>query len=146
MYNALKFLHVLSIILWIGGMIFAHFFLRPSLALLEPGQRVLLMHATLKRFFGAVLVASVIAWASGMAMMAMASKGAMPTGWLVMGALGTLMLGIFFHIRLVLFVRMSQRVAQDDLPGAGEQLNRIRRWVVTNLTIGIVITATALLL
>lgn len=146
MYSVLKFLHVLSIILWIGGMIFAHFFLRPSLALLGPEQRVLLMHAVLKKFFLAVLVASIIAWTSGMAMMTMSIKGSMPTDWLVMGALGTLMLGIFFHIRLVLFERMSQRVAQDDLAGAGKHLHQIRQWVLVNLCIGVVITATALLM
>lgn len=146
MYSTLKFLHVFSIILWIGGMIFAHFFLRPSLATLEPAQRVLLMHATLKRFFGAVLAASIIAWASGMAMMTMASKGSMPTDWMVMAVLGTLMLGIFFHIRLVLFVKMSERVARNDLPGAGERLNQIRQWVFVNLGIGVLITATVLLM
>lgn len=146
MYNALKFLHIFSIILWIGGMIFAHFFLRPSLALLEPNQRVLLMHATLKRFFGTVLVVSVLAWASGMSMMALSGGGSMPKDWMVMAALGTLMLGIFFHIRLVLFVKMSERVERNDLPGAGEHLNKIRQWVLVNLIIGVVITATALLL
>lgn len=146
MYSTLKFLHVLSIVVWIGGMIFAHFFLRPSLAILEPSQRVLLMHATLKRFFAAVLATSVIAWASGMAMMAMAGKGSMPTDWTVMAALGTLMLGIFFHIRLVLFVRMSERVEKSDLPGAGEYLAKIRQWVFVNLCIGLLIIATALLL
>ena len=30
-YATLKTLHVLSIIVWIGGMVFAHFFLRPPL-------------------------------------------------------------------------------------------------------------------
>ncbi len=29
-YATLKTLHVLSIIVWIGGMMFAHFFLRPA--------------------------------------------------------------------------------------------------------------------
>ena len=29
-------LHLLSLFVWIGGMVFAHFFLRPSLAVLEP--------------------------------------------------------------------------------------------------------------
>ena len=30
LYNALKLVHVLSIIVWVGGMVFAHFFLRPA--------------------------------------------------------------------------------------------------------------------
>ena len=39
----LKTLHVSSLIVWIGGMVFAHFFLRPSLAVLEPPQRLALV-------------------------------------------------------------------------------------------------------
>jgi uncharacterized membrane protein len=38
-YATLKTLHVLSIIVWIGGMVFAHFFLRPAVAQLEPAVR-----------------------------------------------------------------------------------------------------------
>ena len=56
-YNALKLTHVLSIIVWIGGMFFAHFCLRPAAQQLEPPQRVRLMHGVLQRFLGAVAVA-----------------------------------------------------------------------------------------
>lgn len=49
-YNALKLAHVLSIIVWIGGMVFAHFFLRPAAQALEPAQRVTPMHGVLQRF------------------------------------------------------------------------------------------------
>ncbi len=38
-YAILKTLHVLSVIVWIGGMVFAHFFLRPAVAQLEPAVR-----------------------------------------------------------------------------------------------------------
>ena len=39
LYRALKTLHVLAIVVWIGGMVFAHFFLRPAAARLEPPVR-----------------------------------------------------------------------------------------------------------
>ncbi len=42
-YATLKTLHVLSIIVWIGGMVFAHFFLRPAFAQLKPPVRLRLM-------------------------------------------------------------------------------------------------------
>jgi uncharacterized membrane protein len=35
LYATLKTVHVLSIIVWIGGMVFSHFFLRPAVAQLE---------------------------------------------------------------------------------------------------------------
>ena len=57
-YATLKTLHVLSIIVWIGGMVFAHFFLRPAVAQFEPAVRLRVMHAVLGRFFQAVLAAS----------------------------------------------------------------------------------------
>ena len=57
-YAILKTIHLLSIIVWIGGMVFAHFFLRPAVAMLEAPERVRLMHAVLGRFFNAVLVAT----------------------------------------------------------------------------------------
>ena len=43
-YAALKTVHVLAIIVWIGGMVFAHFFLRPAVAQLEAPVRLRLMH------------------------------------------------------------------------------------------------------
>ena len=55
-YASLKLLHVLAIVVWIGGMVFAHFFLRPAALQLPPPQRVPLMHAALQRFFAAAPV------------------------------------------------------------------------------------------
>ncbi len=60
-YLALKALHVLAVVLWVGGMAFAHFFLRPALGVLEPAQRLRLMHDVLRRFLNAALVAVVLA-------------------------------------------------------------------------------------
>lgn len=62
LYATLKLLHILSIVVWIGGMVFAHFFLRPAALQLPPPQRVPLMHGVLQRFFSAVLVASRWCW------------------------------------------------------------------------------------
>jgi putative copper export protein len=33
LYASLKTLHLLALIVWLGGMVFVHFFLRPALAL-----------------------------------------------------------------------------------------------------------------
>ena len=39
-YTSLKLAHVLATIVWIGGMVFAHFFLRPAVMSLEVPERV----------------------------------------------------------------------------------------------------------
>jgi uncharacterized membrane protein len=147
LYNILKLLHVLSIIVWVGGMVYTLFFLRPSLGPLEPPQRVKLMHDVLGRFFKAVLVVSTVAVVSGLWMIGRVARetvqagGAFtwPTTWIVMTALGLAMFAIFGHIRFALYKRLQRAVAASDWPTGGKALEQIRTWVTVNLGIGIAI-------
>ena len=149
LYNLLKLSHVLSIVVWVGGMVFAHFFLRPAVAALQPPDRLSLMHDVLGRFFKAVLWLSTWAVVSGVWMIGRVAKEtvqaggsfAMPLAWTVMSALGVLMWLIFGHIRFVLYKRMSGAVALADWPAAGVALGQIRQWVLVNLVLGLSIIA-----
>ncbi len=149
-YDVLRTIHLLSIVVWIGGMYFVHFFLRPALAPLEPAQRLTLMHGTLGRFFAAVLVASVATIGSGIWMLGRTAKTvsqtggnfAMPWSWSAMVGLGLLMLLIFFYIRFVLFRSFDDAIQQRTWPAAAAQLGRIRHWVTVNMTIGTTIIIT----
>lgn len=151
LYAALKLVHVAAVVVWVGGMVFAHFFLRPALAALEPAQRLALMHAVLRRFFAAVLVAVVLVLASGVWMIGdvhervAATGGALtlPWSWSLMTGLGIVMAVVFGHIRFALFPRMTRALAQQELPAAATALAAIRRWVVVNLVIGCVVVAVA---
>jgi uncharacterized membrane protein len=153
-YATLKLLHVLAIVVWIGGMVFAHFFLRPAAQQLEVAQRVQLMHATLQRFFSAVLIAVVLVLATGLWMIGRVAKEtvqagldfAMPLDWTLMASLGIVMMGIFGHIRFALFKRLSRAVASSDWPAGGAALASIRTWVGINLILGVVIIAITLLM
>jgi len=51
LYAVLQFLHVMAVILWVGGMLFAHCFLRPAAAKLEPPVRLRLLASVLGPFF-----------------------------------------------------------------------------------------------
>lgn len=153
-YAVLKLLHVLSIVFWVGGMAFAHFCLRPSVQLLEPPERLRLLHAVMKRFFAGVLVAALLALATGLWMIGRVAKEsvqaglnfAMPLDWTVMATLGIVMIAIFGHIRFALFKRMSRAVAASDWPAAGAAMASIRLWVLINLVIGVLVIAIALLM
>lgn len=153
-YAALKLAHVLAIIVWIGGMVFAHFFLRPATLSLEPPQRLRLMHDVLGRFFRAVLVAAVVVLASGLWMIGRVAKESvqaglgfnMPLDWTIMAALGILMILIFGHIRFSLFKRLGKAVTASDWAAGGAALASIRTWVAINLTIGVLIIVVTLLL
>ena len=154
LYNALKLVHVLSLIVWIGGMVFAHFFLRPAVQALEPPQRLRLMHDVLQRFFTAVSVAVALALASGLWMIGRVAKQAvqsggsfaMPLDWTLMATLGLVMAAIFGHIRFALFKRLQRAVAASDWPAGGLALAGIRLWVGVNLALGVVTVAITLML
>ena len=153
LYALLKALHVLAIVVWVGGMVFAHFFLRPAVAALPPPQRLPLMQAVLGRFFAAVLAASAVTLATGLWMIGRVAKQvvqgggsfSMPPSWTLMTALGVLMILIFGHIRFVLYKRLSAAVAASDWTRGAEQLAALRRWVGANLAIGVVVILVAVL-
>jgi uncharacterized membrane protein len=146
-YAALKAIHLLSLIVWIGGMVFVQFFLRPAVTSLEAPQRLRLMHAVLGRFFNAVLVAAGLVLGSGIWMIGRVAKQAvqsggnfkMPIEWMVMSVLGVVMVLIFAHIRFALYKRLTRAVTAAAWPAGGTALDSIRTWVMVNLVIGVVI-------
>ena len=147
LFVLLKLVHLLAIIIWVGGMFFAHFFLRPAVQGLQPPERVKLMHEVLKRFFSVVLVLIVVVLASGLGMIgsihAMAAKANsqfnMPASWMVMSILGLVMMAVFGHIRFALFKRLDRAVNAKDWPAGGQALGQIRQLVALNLALGTVI-------
>ena len=152
-YATLNTLHALSIIVWIGGMVFAQFFLRPAVAQLEPPARLRLMHDVLGRFFKAVLAASVLTLVSGVWMLGRVAKQVvqsggnfqMPLGWTIMTVLGVAMVAIFMYIRFALFKKLGRAVAASEWAVGGAALAQIRTWVSINLGLGIVVLLVTLM-
>ena len=152
-YATLKTVHVLSIIVWIGGMVFAHFFLRPALAQIEPPVRLRLMHDVLGRFFRAVLIASLLTLASGVWMLGRVAREVvqsggsfdMPLSWTIMATLGVVMVAIFLHIRFALYKRFSRAVAASEWAAGGAAMAQIRTWVSINLGLGVLILLVTLM-
>ena len=152
LYNALKLAHVLSIIVWIGGMVFAHFFLRPAAQSLEPPLRLALMNDVLRRFLAAVGAAVLVVLASGLWMVGRVAKQvvqsggnfSMPLSWTLMATLGLVMMAIFGHIRFALYPRLQRAVAASDWPAGGQAMVGIRRWVGINLALGVLVVVITL--
>ena len=150
-YLSLKIAHVLAIVVWVGGMAFVQFFLRPSLGTLEPPQRLRLMHDVLQRFFTAVTASVAVVLASGMAMIDHVARQAastggqlrMPLSWTLMTAIGVVMMLIYAFIRLGPYRRLQAAVGGDDRPAAGAALAQIRLWVMVNLALGVLVVAIA---
>jgi uncharacterized membrane protein len=147
LYASLKAVHLLSIIVWIGGMFFMLFCLRPAAAVLEPAARLTLLHATMRRFFTVVLVAIAAALMSGAAMVAMAWSAArrsnllfnMPLDWYLMIIVFLIMVAVFVHIRWVLFARLGRSVIAQRWPEGAAAAGAIRWEVLLNLVLGVFI-------
>ncbi|MCV2360314.1 CopD family protein [Paucibacter sp. TC2R-5] len=153
-YALLKTLHLLAIIVWLGGMCFSYFFLRPAAAQLEAPVRVRLMHAVMGRFFKATFWASLLVLGSGVWMLGRVAKQVvqsggvfqMPLAWTVMAVLGCVMVAIFMHIKFALYKKLSRSVGAEDWAAGGQALAQIRNWLAFNLGLGtLVVTIVTLL-
>jgi uncharacterized membrane protein len=147
LYAVLKSVHLLSLVAWVGGMFFAHVCLRPALAPLDGPVRLRLMAEVLRRFFAVVGIAIVLMLVTGIWMLWSAVRTTTAPGlsfnmsldWHAMIGLGLLMIAIFGHIRFVLYKRLQHAVQVQDWPAAAAALGHIRKWVVVNLCIGVIV-------
>ena len=153
LYDALKTIHLLSIVLWVGGMMFALFFLRPAISQLEGPQRLTLMQDVMSRFFKTITVASLLVLVTGFWMLGRVAKQMvqsgmgfeMPIAWWFMAVVGTLMVAIYFHIRFALFKRFNDAVKFSVWDKAATAFDKLRLWVGINLSLGILIIVVTLL-
>ena len=146
-YAVLKSIHLLGIIVWVGGMFFMLHCLRPAAASLEPALRVGLMRDALGRFLRIVTVVVGLVLLSGVAMLATASRVSvsagigfnMPIDWHVMVTLGVVMMAVFVYIRFALFTQLERAADGRDWPAAAALLARVRALVIANLLLAVVI-------
>jgi uncharacterized membrane protein len=138
-----RWLHVMGVVVWVGGMFFAHTALRPSVQALAPPERLPLLAATLSRFIAWVAVAIVAIVATGIAMIFMLDRVALYVH--AMTAIGLAMMAVYGYIVAVPLRILRGGVAARDWPRAGPAMQRIRQLVAVNLVLGIVVIAVAYL-
>ncbi|MGE0080155.1 MAG: CopD family protein [Thiohalomonadaceae bacterium] len=133
-------LHLLAALLWVGGMFFAHQVLRPvAAARLEPPARLTVWKGVFDRFFPWVWLAIAALLLTGFWIIFAVYGGMGGAGWHVhaMLGLGTVMMVLFAWLYFVPYRALSQHVAAQQWPAAGDALARIRRVVGTNLLLGL---------
>jgi len=137
--------HILSVVVWVGGMFFALVILRPASGPLEAGPRLELWARVLGRFFSWVIGAIVLILVSGYVMVFSVFDGlaGLPLYVNVMMVLGIVMMLLFFHIYFAPFRRLRAAVARHDTAAAARQLGQIRWLVTAGLTLGLVTIAFA---
>ena len=139
-------LHLLAVVVWVGGMFFAYVALRPvAAALLEPAQRLPLWSQTFARFFPWVWAAVIVLPASGywMILNVFGGFGNLALYIHVMQAVGILMTLIFLHVYFAPYPRLRKAVAARDYAAAGKQLAIIRKLIGLNLLLGMALIVVA---
>jgi len=139
-------LHLLSVVIWVGGMFFAYMALRPVAASqLEPPQRMPLWVGTFTRFFPWVWTAVILLPVTGYWMILKVFGGFKSAELYihVMQGLGWVMIAIFLHVFFAPFQRLKVAVAAQDFAAAGKALGQIRQLIGLNLILGLTTTIVA---
>ncbi|HEV7804039.1 MAG TPA: CopD family protein [Burkholderiales bacterium] len=138
------FLHLISDVVWVGGMFLAYVVVRPTVVeVLEPPQRLRLWAGIFRRFFPWVWGAVIFILGSGFLMMG--QMAAVPAYVIVMTVIGVVMSMIFMHLYFAPFGRLKRAVAAEDWKAGGAALGQIRMLVGINLALGLLNIAVAVL-
>lgn len=139
-------LHVLAVVVWVGGMFFAHQALRPAaVSVLEPQQRFPLWSHVFARFFPWVWASIFLILASGYWML-FARLGGMANAPIfvhVMNGLGLIMMVIFMIVYFIHYRQLHNYVLGMRWQEAGRSLAKIRTLIGINLSIGLITVAVA---
>jgi len=136
--NLTLFLHVLSVVVWVGGMFFAYMALRPVAAsVLEPPQRLTLWAGVFGKFFPWVWASVALILLSGLHMLMKLGGAAAPHYTLTMLALGVVMMLIFAHVFFAPYKKLKRAVGEQDWKAGGAALGQIRKLIGINLSLGL---------
>lgn len=137
-------LHVIAVVIWVGGMFFAHQCLRPvAAAQLQPPARLTLWVGVFGRFFPWVWASIAVVLGSGLWMLfgVFGGFGGAALYIHAMLALGLVMMAIFMHVFFAPYQRLRKAVAAQDWPAGAKSLAQVRVLVGINTTIGVLTIA-----
>lgn len=131
-------IHLLCVVLWVGGMAFLLITLRRSVNAIDPSAGLVLQGAVYRRFFRLVWQLMPLAIVSGLLLLILSySHQALPWEVMVMQTGGVLMAAIFVGIVLVPNKRFQAKLAVGT--ATAEDVAPIRRLLWLSLAIGAVI-------
>lgn len=143
----LKLVHLLAVLIWVGGMFFAYVVLRPAaVEVLEPPLRLRLWDNVFRRFFVWVWGSVAVLLVSGFYMIYLYGGFAQVGHHVhVMLLLGLAMTAIYVYVFYAGYRPHSALVAKQSWKEAGETLGKIRKLIAVNLTLGLLTVCVAVL-
>ncbi len=125
--------HLAAMAVWLGGLAYTLFIIRPSLTLLDPTPRMNVQLQMLRRFFRLVWHVMPISLVTGWAMVVGQEGGFAHAPWYVntMQGLGILMAAVFAGIAFGPFRRLRRAIRPTEA-----MLDKVRGLVITDLALG----------
>jgi uncharacterized membrane protein len=144
LWSWLLALHIVCAVLWVGGMFFAYVVFRPSLAVLDPPQRLLLHTQIFRRFFLVVWHAMPLLLLSGFAMAFGVYGGMAGLSWNIqaMMGLGVVMAIIFVALVFGPYARFRRTTDRARMVA---NIDTIRKLIGINLILGLITVVIAAL-
>jgi len=139
-------LHLLSSVIWVGGMFFAYMALRPVAgSLLETPVRLTLWSQVFQRFFPWVWASVITLLATGLWMIIKHFGGMAAVGphIHIMLTLGLVMMLLFMHVFFSPYKKLQRAVIANQWETGGKALNQIRQLIGVNLSIGLLVVIVA---
>lgn len=139
-------LHLLSAVVWVGGMFFAYMVLRPvAVEVLEPPLRLVLWGQIFSRFFPWVSLSIAVLFITGLWMTWALFGGfaGAPVYVHIMLTLAIVMAGLFGWLKHKPVKNLSKAVIEENWQKAGEILSAIRKIIGINLSLGLMLVAIA---
>ena len=136
-------LHILSSIVWVGGMFFAYMILKPASDNLSTTERLTLWQGSFDRFFRWVWIAVVLLLATGYWMIFSFYGGMKGAGTHIhiMQLTGIIMMLTYMHVYFAPYKKLKKALKKNDEAQAEKSLNQIRMLVALNLVLGIITVA-----
>ena len=137
-------IHVLSAVVWVGGMFYAYLAMRPAVAqVVDPAQRGLLWYQTLSRFFKWVWIAIAGLLITGYWMVFSYFGGMAGAGWHIhaMQGIGLVMVLLFLHVWFAPYRRLKQAINDGNREEGQRRVGQIRLLVGINLILGLIVVA-----
>jgi uncharacterized membrane protein len=133
--------HILGAVVWVGGMFAAYVCLRPAAGALEGPQRLRLWRSFFAKFLPWVWVSVLLLLASGYWMLLTTFGGFKGASLYInlMQAVGWLMIALFVWLFHGPWLKFKRATDAQDWPAAAAHLNRIRKIILVNLPLGLIV-------
>ena len=136
--------HVLCVVIWVGGMFFAYVGAAAQSRRIEPVQRIALHTQVFRRFFLVIWHAMPLILLSGFTMLFVFDGGAANAAWNInaMMLIGLIMSAVFV---LIVFGPYARFRRTTERATAAACIDRIRKLIGVNLVLGIITVVAAVM-